>query len=107
MTTQLKSVTTNYGLEGIPTATTTELNTEGVTNAAFTFNNLTILVTANTVSATSTVTLRANAASPGSGPVASITASTAAVCSDSTHTYVSLATDLMDYQLVTGGTGTS
>lgn len=102
-----KSVTDYFGLSGILDTNTTESAAQVTANSVYTFSDITTLITANTVSATSSVTLRANTASPSSGPSASITASTAAVFADTTHTYVCASTDLLDYQLVTGGTGTS
>jgi len=105
--TQNISLTRNQALGGLLTNTgTTELDVEVIANVAFTYSELTINVTTNTVTAASTLTLRANAAAAGLVS-ASVTANGTGVFSDSTHTYVAAATDLMDTRLVTGGTGTS
>lgn len=104
--TQLKTVTTYRGLGGALATSTTEAFTSTVAGSAFTFSELTIVVSTNTVTLASILTLRANAGAAGSISV-SVTASTAAVFSDSVHTYVALSSDLVDTQFVTGTTGTS
>jgi hypothetical protein len=104
-TTVLKNVTTYYGLGGSTTTSTTETNVDQSCGVSFIWSGLTILVTTNTASATSTLTLRANAVSQS--VVASITASTTGIFADTTHTYVSKPTDLMDTQLFVGNAGTS
>ena len=101
-----KAVTTYYGLAGDLAATsTTEANTQLLTNAAITFSELTINLSANTVSATSTLTLRIGAAD--SALTASITSNTTGIFSDSTHSVTTATTDLVNNKLATGGTGTS
>ena len=98
---------TNY----IPTggnlagASTTEASVKMKTREAFTLSGMSIFTSANTVTATSTLRIRINGA-PGN-QVVSIPASTASVISDTTHSDVVAATDDIDYELVTGATGTS
>lgn len=82
-----------------------ETKVQRTARGAFTFQDLTINLLTNTITNTSTFTLRANAA--GAGPSVSITASTTGVFSDLINTYVSIDTDLINYQIVTASTGTS
>ena len=53
----------------------------------------------------STINLRAN--SGNAGPAVSITGSTTGTFNDSTDTYSAATTDAINYQVVTGSTGTS
>lgn len=83
--------------------------TEGVVagdfQAAATGSNLSVAVSANTVSATSTVKLRKNAAD-GSQSV-SITASTTGVFTDAVNSDPLVASDSVCYVVTAGGSGTS
>jgi len=72
----------------------------------FTLSDLTILVTANTVSAASTLTSRLNAGAGGL-TAASIGSNTSGVFSDTTNTESDVATDQINTRLVTGATGTT
>lgn len=99
------SVTDYFALAGALTPSTTESDMQAKVNSIYTFSELTINVQTNGITNASTITLRANGASAGVS--ASIAASTTGVFSDSVNTYVSAATDLMNYQLVTASTGTS
>jgi hypothetical protein len=104
----LVSVTTYYAIKGgQPGSSGTESLLQRTCRAAFTFSNLTCLLDANTVSAQSNLNFRKNASSTGMNLTAAITASTAGVYTDSTHTDVVTATDKVNHQLITGGTGTS
>lgn len=84
---------------------TTEANYDVKPRMPFTANNLGVRITGNSISATSTLTLRKNSAN--TALVASITASTSAVFEDTTHSVVILRDDEIDYQIVTGSTGTT
>jgi hypothetical protein len=100
------SVTAYYGLAGsLDTLQSTETNAQVTVNNAFTFSQLTCNVTSNSITNASTINLRANAGN--AGPSVSITASTTGVFVDSTDTYTANTTDAMNYQIVTGSTGTS
>lgn len=101
-------VTTYYTLGGGITTSTTEANTQISARDLFVFSELTINVLTNGITNASTVTLRANASNtsltvsiPGNG--------TTGVISDSNASddYTAAATDLMNYRLVTAGTGTT
>jgi hypothetical protein len=105
--TQNANLTRFYGLGGtISTPASTESEAQGIAGVAYTYSELTINLITNTVSADSTLTLRAGAADVGSIS-ATLTASTTGVFSDSTHTYAASASDLMNTKVLTGATGTS
>lgn len=73
--------------------------------ARYAFRELTINLRTNTVSAASTFRLRKNGANANQS--VSITASTAGVFSDSTNVDIIASSDDINYQLVTGASGTS
>lgn len=104
-TTQLKAVTTFYGLGGNLIADTTEANLKCKAQIPMLLSGLQVRVVTNTVTATSTLTLRKNGAN--ATQAGSITASTTGLFQDSTHTDLVIATDELNYELVTGATGTS
>lgn len=97
---------TRYGaIEGSFTVASTEADTQVQAQQEATVSRLWCYVTSNTVSATSTLTFRKNA---GSGnQTVSITSSTTGAFEDTTHSDFLMAGDLINYQLVTGGSGTS
>ena len=100
------SVTQYFGLSGsLVTGQTTETNAEVLVNSAFLFSQLLASVSSNTISTSSTLNLRANVGNTGIS--ASITANTTGIFVDNTNTYQAATTDLMNYQIVTGSTGTS
>ena len=72
---------------------------------AFTLSQLTISLSANTVTAASTLRLRKNGAN--TAMVVTITASTTGVFNDNTNTESVTSTDDLNLSLVTGATGTS
>ena len=74
-------------------------------NNAFKFSQHTCNVTANSITGNSTVNLRKNAGN--AGPTLSIGANATGIFNDNTDTYTAAATDAMNYQIVTGSTGTS
>jgi hypothetical protein len=93
------SVTAYYGLAGsLDTSQSTETN-------AFKFSELTCNITSNSITGNSTVNLRKNAGN--AGPILSIGANATGIFNDNTDTYTAAATDAMNYQIVTGSTGTS
>jgi hypothetical protein len=85
--------------------TATEANVRGQINYAATASKLEVYISANTVSATSTLKLRKNGAD-GNQSV-SITASTTGWFEDASNTDSIASGDEIDYQLATGGSGTS
>jgi hypothetical protein len=89
----------------LDTSQSTETNAQVTVNNAFKFSQLTCNVTSNSITNASTINLRANAGN--AGPALSITASTTGIFNDSTDTYTANTTDAMNYQIVTGSTGTS
>jgi hypothetical protein len=89
----------------IGSAGTIEANTKLKTRETFTLSRLSIFPSTNAITTTSTLRLRINGV-PGN-QVCSIPASNPAVVTDTTHTDVVSATDEIDYELVTGATGTS
>lgn len=100
------STTTYFMLGGsASSSSTTEANVTSSALSTFNATNLQIRLTTNTVTAASTVNLRKN--SGNATNTASITASTTGIFEDTTHTDAIVATDDLNYQVVTGGTGTS
>jgi hypothetical protein len=100
------SVTAYYGLAGsLDTSQSTETNAQVTVNNAFKFSQLTCNVTSNSITGNSTVNLRKNAGN--AGPTLSIGANATGIFNDNTNTYTAAATDVMNYQIVTGSTGTS
>jgi hypothetical protein len=101
------SVTAYVGLcGGLEITQTTETNGQVTVNNAFTFSQLLANIISNSISSTSTLTLRANAGNAGSVAV-SIGANSTGVFVDATDTYTAATTDAMNYKLTTGTTGTS
>ena len=74
-------------------------------NNAFKFSQLTCNITSNSITGNSTINLRKNAGN--AGPTLSIGANATGIFNDNTDTYTAAATDAMNYQIVTGSTGTS
>ena len=74
-------------------------------NNAFKFSQLTCNVISNSITGNSTVKLRKNAGN--TGLTLSIGANATGIFNDNTDTYTAAATDAMNYQIVTGSTGTS
>jgi len=104
--TQNISLTRYYHPSGVMAAgITPETNTQMKARFAYTLSELNMLATANTVSASSTLTLRKSGA--GGNNTVSITASTAGLYNDTTHTDVLSTSDTIDYEIVTGGSGTA
>ena len=99
------SVTTNFPAGGWLIASATEADVQTLATVAYTASNLECRVSANTVTAASTLAFRTNAAN-GNQSV-SIGASTTGVFEDTTNSDVLAATAEVNYQIVTGGTGTS
>ena len=100
------SVAAYYGLAGsLDTSQSTETNVQVTVNNAFKFSQLTCNVTSNSITNTTAINLRANAGN--TGVTLSIGANTTGIFTDNTHTYTAAATDAMNYQIVTGSTGTS
>jgi hypothetical protein len=98
-------VTAYYGLAGsLDTSQSTEANAQVTVNNTFKFSELTCNVTSNSITGNSTVNLRKNAGN--AGPTLSIGANATGIFNDS-DTYTAAATDAMNYQIVTGSTGTS
>jgi hypothetical protein len=73
-------------------------------NNAFKFSQLTCNVTSNSITGNSTVNLRKNAGN--AGPTLLIGANSTGIFNDNSDTYTAAATDVMNYQIVTGSTGT-
>lgn len=86
-----------------PSASESDVTAEA--NMVFTMSNLQTFLTANSVSAAST--LRTRIATANGNQVISITASTTGYFEDATNTDSVTAAQNINYSLVTGGTGTS
>lgn len=100
------SSTSNIPLCGELFVPGTETSSQVTVNNAYIFSQLGCnVLSPNGITAASTVKLRANAGN--SGPSVSITASTAGLFFDNSNTYTSSSTDAMNYQLITGSTGTN
>lgn len=100
------SITVYNGIAGdLVSTSTTESTAQAQVNDTFKFSELLINVRSNTITSSSTLTLRTNGGS--SGVTLSIGSSATGVITDSVHTYTAASTDLMNYQLVTGSAGTS
>jgi hypothetical protein len=84
---------------------TTEAQVQRTLRTGGTFSEMTFLVTANTITANTIATFRKNTAN--GNQTFTIGSSATGVFSDSTNTDVCAAADIVDYQVVTGGTGTS
>jgi hypothetical protein len=95
------SVTTYAGLSGgLEITDSTETNTQVLVNFAYLFSQLLANVSSNSISSNSTLNLRANGGN--TGVAASIIFNTTGIFVDNTNTYQAAATDVMNYQLVTG-----
>jgi hypothetical protein len=100
------SITQYFGLSGsLVSGQSTETNAQVTVNTAFQFSQLTCNITSNGITNASTINLRAN--SGNAGPAVSITGSTTGIFSDNTDTYSAAPTDAINYQVITGSTGTS
>ena len=99
VTTQAEPLTRYYNVSSILTAQTTESTCRVKVREAFTISELNILLTLNGITSASTLTLRKSGAA-GNNTV-SITASTAGLFNDTTHTDVLTSTSEICYQLVT------
>ena len=99
------SLTRYFTTTGHITAGTTESEVRGQVNYACTASKLGIYLSANTVSATSTLRLRVNGADVNQA--ASITASTTGWFDDTTNSDAIADGDEINYSIVTGATGTS
>jgi len=86
-----------FNISGRDDWSATETSADTKIRKAFAMSELTTLITANDVSSASTCDLRKGAAS--TVVTMSITGSTAAVFSDSTHTYTAATTDLINTRL--------
>jgi hypothetical protein len=103
--TQLISVTNYFPVGGNLVAGTTEADRKVKTRDIFTLSELTIVLSTNTVTASSTLTLRKNGVD--TALTLTIPTSTTGVISDSTNIASVVATDDLNLSLVTGGAGTS
>src|SRR3982750_2550433 len=83
----------------------TEANNQLKTRGAYTFSDLNCNVTTNGIATASTIVLRDNAAN--TALVASATASTTGIFRDITHTYSATSSSIVNYNAVTGTSGTS
>lgn len=99
------AVTTYFGLTG--SLATTNLQAEGNTqvqvNSAFVFTNLLINTITNGNTGTSTFSLRAN----GADVISISIGGTTGIHLDSSSQYQSATSDLMNYKIVTGSTGST
>lgn len=102
---QAAGVTTYYPLCGRLITSTTESNMIAESNLAFTASLLQCNISANTIVLDSTLTLRKN--SGVANQTVAITALTTGVFQDATNTDVIVATDTLNYQVVTPSTITS
>lgn len=84
---------------------TTESSAQIKAQNSYKVQDLALFLRANSVSATSTLNLRKNAGN--ANQTISITSNTSGYFEDVSHTDTVVATDEINYQLVTGGTGTS
>lgn len=102
------SVTNYYPLcATLASPATTESNAQIKTRVADTFSKLQCNVTANSRSDATTVDFRKGATSPSGGPAVSVASSSTGIKEDTTGTYTSITTDLINYRVATGGgTGT-
>ena len=102
---QANNITNYMPISGDNTQIATEANEYVALGIKAKLSNLTINVTTNTVSATSTLNLRKNGAN--STISVSITASTTGRFTDSTNVEKVSTTDTLNYQIITGATGSS
>jgi hypothetical protein len=99
------STTTNCPITGRLATTLPESSSQTTVHDTYSFKGLAVGVSANTVSATSTVKLRVNGVD--SALSASITSNTVGTFTDLTHTVTVADGDLVNLQIITGATGTS
>lgn len=98
-------VTTYYGFSGALRTTTTEANMILESNLAFTGSLLQCNISANTIALASTVNFRKNSAN--GNQTVSITALTTGVFQDTVNSDSIIASDTVNYQLITPSTATS
>jgi hypothetical protein len=98
------SLTRYYGW-GLVTPSATEADTQLKMRAALTAHNLFARSSTNSISATSTVTVRQNGA--GTALTVSFPSNTSGTQEETTNSISLVATDLVGAQVVTGGTGTA
>lgn len=98
--------TVYYTIMGSPSiSVTTESEAQSEARITFTLSKLRVFIGTNTVVASSSVTLRKNAAN--GNQTVSITGLTTGAFEDAVNTDTVVATDLLDSQLITGAGGTS
>lgn len=102
---QAAGVTTYYAFMGAPSADTTEANVLAQISLPLVLSLLQINISANTIALDSTLRLRKN--SGNANQVVTITALTTGLFRDTTNKDTILASDTLDYQLVTPSTATS
>ena len=102
---QTAGLTRYYPFQGRLLENATESNVVAETNLAFTASLLQCNISANTIVLDSTLTLRKNSA-PGN-QVVTITALTTGIFQDTVNTDSIVATDTLDYQIVTPSTVTA
>lgn len=103
--TQASNLTRFCPVAGFRDVNATEANLDVTVGSAFTFAELTANVTTNGIAAVSTITARSNAAN--TALTVSTTASTIALLNDSTHSFTTVGTEKIDYQISTlGASGT-
>lgn len=100
---QTAGLTRYYGFAGRPFPQATESNTIAESNLAFTLSNLQINVTAYTIVGNSTLTLRKNSAAGNS----TVSIPGTGITQDTTNSDVIVATDTLNYELVTPSVVTS
>ena len=100
------SVTEYYVIGGANIeATSIETEAQQTARNPFTLSNLTVIVRANTITANTTVKLRINGAD--ATQVISIASGATGFFSDTIHSDILGAGDTIDFQIITGATGTS
>ncbi len=104
-TTVALSTTTNSYFGGSPTVNATESNVQMKTGIAFTASNLEGFVITNTLTATSTVKFRV--AGANGNQVISYGSGVTGYLEDTTHSDAVTASNEINYQIITGGSGTS
>ena len=100
--------TTNYYAPGgsiAGTLATTELERQLLAREAMTLSKMAVWILANTITASSTLRLRKNGTN--GNLVITVAASASGVFTDLSNSDVIAATDEINYQTITGGTGTS
>lgn len=100
-----KDITRYFHAAGDPDVSATEANSNSLCQSVFTTSFMQVYISANTVSATSTITSRKN--SGAGNQTFTIGASTTGAFIDSSNSDSYTATDYIGARLVTGATGTS